>query len=1099
MDSLFKEDLEIALPAQYEIAGKIHGATLRQLRYKGRRERFMANEFSDKRLRGVFLRSIDDTRKIAVIPRKTNADLGEVEVLRHPAAETVGELRRDDQPGSWVFPLATKPEALSAEEFAPVLGEVRGSWRDAFTFREERLVGDVVTQTGLRKPQIGAIHATLGHWTASSAPATVVMPTGTGKTETMLALLVVAQPERLLVVVPSDALRTQISDKFLSLGVLKDSGCLAADARLPVVAVMDSIPKSPTEVDDIFLRANLIVTTMDAAAQADPAVQIRMAELTSHLFVDEAHHIGARTWREFKGQFTNSLILQFTATPYRTDGRRVDGKFIYVYPLAKAYAEGYFKKIRFEAVYGLNREDADERIIDRVKATLLRDKAAGHDHLVMARCRTIDIAIDVHRLYLQRAGAFNPVVVHSRMSKTTRDDALKRLRSGQSKIVVCVDMLGEGFDLPDLKIAALHDKHKSEAITVQFVGRFTRTRTDLGDATIIANVVAPGMRDSLRALYAEDADWNFILEGLGTRNTKREERRQEVFEGFDEPPTDFPLDSLTPRLSAVVYETSCERWDPSLILDAYPPGTIVDGPSINQAERVAVFVRREEEKLKWTSQRQPVNTAYHLYACHWDDERQLLFITSSNLSDLHTKLAETIAGPSPKRIRGEQIFRVLDGYKRLMLSQLGLSEAVRKPIRYSQFMGSDIAPMLFDDPANRGRMKTNIFGQGYNHRGKSTMGCSIKGKIWSYESVHGFSGWIDWCREVGMKLLDTSITTNGIVRRLVLPTRQQQMPDKHATAVNWPEAVLHSQDDKIDIVIDGKSIPIYDCDIRIAAQAPGSDIVLRVGNDTSFADLVMTIDKAGAHYSGAGNAGVRIGKKTKPLVDWFKEDPPHIYYADGDMLLDFELLKLPDDHVPAFDPDRLIAMDWTGTNIRVESQGASKDPSSIQRRVIEDLLANHSYDVIFDDDGSGETADVVAIKRSGDTLKVDMFHCKYSSEASPSARVADLYAVCGQTQKAIRWRERPDRLLERLKNREDESRQRRGVSRLEKGSVQDLISWLNRWDEFDYQYEMTVVQPGYSKAEALKRREKGQFELLAATQSLLMDTWAIPFTFHCSA
>lgn len=87
-----------------------------------------------------------------------------------------------------------------------------------------------------------------------------------------------------------------------------------------------------------------------------------------------------------------------------------------------------------------------------------------------------------------------------------------------------------------------------------------------------------------------------------------------------------------------------------------------------------------------------------------------------------------LAGADAKRVRGDEVFQVLDGYKRLILSHLGLSEAVRKPIRYSHFMGSDIAPALIpenwreigsqvtpqltDDPANRGRMKTNIFGQG---------------------------------------------------------------------------------------------------------------------------------------------------------------------------------------------------------------------------------------------------------------------------------------------------------------------------------------------------------------------------------------------------
>ena len=42
--------------------------------------------------------------------------------------------------------------------------------------------------------------------------------------------------------------------------------------------------------------------------------------------------------------------------------------------------------------------------------------------------------------------------------------------SGKLKGVIAVDMLGEGFDLPNLKVAALHHPHKSLAVTLQFMG-----------------------------------------------------------------------------------------------------------------------------------------------------------------------------------------------------------------------------------------------------------------------------------------------------------------------------------------------------------------------------------------------------------------------------------------------------------------------------------------------------------------------------------------------------------------------------------------------------------------------------------------------------
>jgi len=89
---------------------------------------------------------------------------------------------------------------------------------------------------GLRIPQAGAVHAVLAHWsTGTTEPATIVMPTGTGKTETMLALFASERLARLLVLVPSDNLRSQIAEVFETYGILADVGVLDAPAIGPVV------------------------------------------------------------------------------------------------------------------------------------------------------------------------------------------------------------------------------------------------------------------------------------------------------------------------------------------------------------------------------------------------------------------------------------------------------------------------------------------------------------------------------------------------------------------------------------------------------------------------------------------------------------------------------------------------------------------------------------------------------------------------------------------------------------------------------------------------------------------------------------------------
>ncbi|WP_258960079.1 helicase-related protein, partial [Klebsiella pneumoniae] len=79
------------------------------------------------------------------------------------------------------------------------------------------------------------------------------------------------------------------------------------------------------------------------------------------------------------------------------------------------------------------------------------------------------------------------------------------------RIIVCVDMLGEGFDLPELKIAAIHDQHKSPAVTLQFIGRLTRVDNTLGDAKFVANIANQKTDHQMSELYKESADWGKII------------------------------------------------------------------------------------------------------------------------------------------------------------------------------------------------------------------------------------------------------------------------------------------------------------------------------------------------------------------------------------------------------------------------------------------------------------------------------------------------------------------------------------------------------------------------------------------------------------
>lgn len=1093
-DDLFTEVVSLRLPARLAVEGKVLGSSTRQQAAPSIQTVCRLKPFTVRRV-GGFETILKSGETLKILSAKTTTKLDTELVLLVPNAKHPKEIQDalERGEGRWIRPAALDPALLAAPDMTSRLVAVTASWEDAFHLREGRAVADGNPAViGLRRPQIGALHAALAHATRSTEPATIVMPTGTGKTETMLALNARQRFERLLVVVPTDALREQIAGKFETFGVLKSQGCLDAAAEYPVVTRLAHIPSSVAEVDQIFDSANVIVTTMHIAGRADPQVQEWMATRAAALFIDEAHHIGARTWSEFRGLFVDRKppipIVQFTATPFREDGRRVDGEFIYTYPLKKAQEEGYFKPIRFEAVFGLDRPDADLAIAEKLGEVLADDLDADLNHLAMARCSTIERAKHLHRLYTSIYPQYRPVIVHSQQPTRERRDNLAALRRFESRIIVCVDMLGEGFDLPELKIAALHDHHKSVAVTIQFVGRFTRQDPTLGDATVIANTGIDDIDRSLAKLYAEDADWNALVEALSSAKIERQVRRAEMFKGFTGDLNDIPLQTLEPKMNAVVYRTSCESWDPFEAEALYDPGFYL-GMKINPHQRVAIFVTRTEEQAPWTAAQHAINVSWDLHMLHWDQASGLLYISSSAKGPFD-RLAKAVCGDTTRRIEGEDVFRSLHGFKRLILRNLGLTHHQGRGVRYSMYMGVDVADGL-ESAKSQSRIKNNVFATGFLHGAPASRGCSAKGKFWAISPVRDLADWIDWCQDIGRAVNDPSITTDGVFKSAMRPRQINERPAVPPVAIHWPESLLMQIEDRVEITFDDKSVLFTECDIELLDNGRTGPLRFAVRSDDQSAEFEIVFADGGARYPqrNGPRTTIKIGSKIQTLSESFADDAPQIDFGDGSLLIYSHLYALPEgETVLPYPPEKIEAWDWSRTDIRAEAQGAEKRVDSVQRLVIDTLMADDEpYDVIFDDDGKGEIADVVALRITDGVVSVTLFHCKYSSAATPGARLKDLYEVCGQAQKSARWRDRPNRMLQHMLKREQIRRDRGLSSRIERGSAAQIKKLKAGWQDHRFEYDVRIVQPGLSR-QAIG--EEG-LHLLAGVETYLMETRAM--------
>lgn len=406
--------------------------------------------------------------------------------------------------------------------------DVVATWVDKFKFIKENEQQNI---KGLRPPQIGALHSILAHIHNADDKAIVVMPTGTGKTETMLATLISNCCKKLLVSVPSDSLRTQIAQKFITLGLLKEYGIADKSCLNPIVGIVNSGFDTPQDLQNFIDKCNVVVSTMTLLTDFSPEQKEILNNSFSHYFVDEAHHSEAKTWKELINRFDKEKVFLFTATPFRNDGQSLQGKQIFNFSLRKAQEQKYYKQINYLPIREYNKDLADKKIAENAIVQLRADRANGFNHFIMARCKDKVRAREVFEYY-KDYDEFKPVLVYTGIAGIgNKIEAIKR---GEHSIIVCVNMLGEGFDLPNLKIAAIHDERQSLPITLQFIGRFTRTSYDqLGNASFITNIAYPPIHEELDQLYAGNSDWNLLLPRLSANATEKELNIKEFLENFD--------------------------------------------------------------------------------------------------------------------------------------------------------------------------------------------------------------------------------------------------------------------------------------------------------------------------------------------------------------------------------------------------------------------------------------------------------------------------------------------------------------------------------------------------------------------------------------
>ena len=896
---------------------------------------------------------------------------------------------------------------------------------------------------GFREAQRGALFAIGSHFSGRNDAAIITMPTGTGKTAVLQASAFLLQANRVLVLTPSRLVREQIADDFKKLGVLKRLGAVPANIDDP--KVMATTGRITDSLQWEGLREfDVVVATVPSVSPHIEQIPVPPADLFDLILVDEAHHSPAISWTATLDMFKEAHRVLFTATPFRRDDREILGRFAYTYDLKRAYQDGVFGHIQFQLVDNIPPGDNRQQMEDIATAKaaerkLAADRVAGFDHLLMVRTDSKKRATELVELYGDHT-TLRLKLIQGTHSLTYVKKVLAALAANELDGIVCVNMLGEGFDMPRLKVAAVHSPHRSLAVTLQFIGRFARTAGErLGEATFLAT--ASGVRVEAEKLYSAGAVWADIIPNLSAARVQREIEAREFIETFERDVgtipdlSDMSLYSLSPYAHVKIYRLR-EPFDINTVPNFGFDRQQIFG-RVSEDTNSSIYVTRMKSPVAWSTDDELIDVEYDLFIFYFDPQSSLLFICASSRGDgLYRRIVRDLVGYDPKILGLSELNRALKELERARFFNVGMRNRQQSSLTesYRMLTGSHVDEAIRAEDA-RLFHRGHCFGSAIENGNEVTIGLSSASKIWSNTSF-SLPELLAWCRNLARKILDEKAAVTGSnLDLLQMGTIVSAMPAR-ALWAEWDKDI-YLDPPLARFEIDGRpfqdaltqfSLEVEESDadgVRLLLEGPslGTRIQFKIAENPQFSYLSDEQTRV----------ELAFGRRSEDIVDYFNDNPLNLMLDDWSRICGEEHFTAPAEPYNPFDSERIKVVDWKGggVDIRVEyaDNRGNVIPSSIQL-FLERQLNVDGNAVVFWDHGSGESADFIVLRPAAeDGVHVTLYHCKAAGGAEPGNRVGDVYEVCAQAVKSIIWCDLP-RLVDRLIDRMQRGK---GVGKLVRG------------------------------------------------------------------
>lgn len=250
----------------------------------------------------------------------------------------------------------------------------------------------------------------------------------------------------------------------------------------------------------------------------------------SLIITDENHHGLAASYQKIYDHFSDVLRLGFTATPIRLNGsglgdindiliEEVDAEWLIENGFLSPYKYYAPKLINTEALKLNNLSEFSSGSIDKAmedRKKIFGDAVKHYQELAngeqaIAYCHSIEASLQVKDAFLSEG--IMAEHIDAKTPRVERDAIIRKFRDREIQVLTNVDLIGEGFDVPDCSTVVMLRPTKSLSLFIQQSMRGMRYKP--GKTSIIIDHV-----DNVREFGLPDAKRQWSLSSKKTSGSQ---------------------------------------------------------------------------------------------------------------------------------------------------------------------------------------------------------------------------------------------------------------------------------------------------------------------------------------------------------------------------------------------------------------------------------------------------------------------------------------------------------------------------------------------------------------------------------------------------